>query len=69
MVTAMSNIVIGSWVRRDQGKWHRVESIVAGDAITRCGRRMTDPIAEVSEVMPLTRAIDQPQLCRAGCER
>lgn len=35
--------VIGGWVRRERLLlWHRVESIVAGDAITTCGRRMAD---------------------------
>jgi hypothetical protein len=60
---------VGQWVKRGR-KWHLVESIVAGDVITRCGRRMADgrPF-EVSDVMPLTRMIDQPQLCKAGCDR
>lgn len=62
---------IGDWVRR-RGKWHAVESVVAGDAFTRCGRRM-DRFAkrgelEVSPVQPLTRMIGQPQLCKAGCD-
>lgn len=64
---------IGSWVRRTGGKWHLVESIVAGDAITHCGRRMdrvtlTGGELAVSDVMPLTRLIGQPQLCRL-CDR
>lgn len=63
---------IGDWVRRRRvgAKWHVVESVIAGDAVTRCGRRMRDhsadhPIAplERTPVMPLTRMIDQPQLC------
>lgn len=34
---------IGQWVMRHRyGIGHLVESIVAGDAITRCGRRMSD---------------------------
>lgn len=65
---------IGNWIRREERgtKWHVVESIVAGDAITKCGRRMEPKTRahpytalEVSEVMPLTRMIDQAQLCRA----
>ncbi len=61
---------IGQWVRRKGGKWHIVESIVAGDAITKCGRRLRDEVElQVSDVMPLTRAIGQPQLCKAGCDR
>ena len=66
---------IGSWVKRNRsgGKWHLVESIITGDAITRCGRRMPEQAApwaggtgklDVSPVMPLTRMIGQPQLCR-----
>ena len=54
---------IGSWVRRKGGKYHIVESIVAGDAVTKCGRRLRDEVElQVSDVMPLTRAIGQPQL-------
>lgn len=34
---------IGTWVRRERRQfWHLVESLVANDAITRCGRRMPD---------------------------
>jgi hypothetical protein len=67
---------IGQWIRRDTGraKWHLVESIVADDAITRCGRRMeartrsVPPLGlEISDVMPLTRMPNQPQLCKSGC--
>lgn len=58
---------IGNWVRR-RGKWHLVESVIDGAAITRCGRRMEPKASrgalEVSEVEPLTRMIDQPQNCR-----
>ena len=72
-------IAIGNWVRRmdpravtpdrlDHGKWHRVESVVDGEPVTRCGRRMKgqtdDGILEVSEVEPLTRLIGQPQNCK-----
>lgn len=69
----MAELAIGTWVRRTGGKWHLVESVVAEDAVTRCGRRM-DRFAsggelQVSEVMLLTRAIGQPQLCRGGCQR
>lgn len=62
-------VVIGNWVRRHgRGKWHVVESVVAGDAITKCGRRMAPRPGgvglDVSEVEPLTRMIDQPQNCK-----
>lgn len=68
----MSEPQIGQWVRRSSGsgayaqsKWHLAESIVAGDVVTRCGRRMRDSLPfQVSAVMPLTRLIGQPQLCR-----
>lgn len=43
----MIELKIGTWVRREydtkqyaQTKAHRVESVVADAAITRCGRRM-----------------------------
>lgn len=65
---AMSAPQIGVWVKRTGTKWHLVDSVVAGDAVTRCGRRMRDPDLQVSEVMPLTRMIGQPQLCKAGCD-
>lgn len=37
----MSVVLIGDWVMRERrGVPHLVESLVAGDAVTRCGRRM-----------------------------
>jgi hypothetical protein len=66
-------VVIGNWVRRDVSgaKWHKVESVVAGAAITACGRRLEQNKAkgpkgalEVSEVEVLTRMIGQPQNCK-----
>jgi hypothetical protein len=70
---------IGNWISRvrlnadlvlvRRSKWHLVESIVAGDAITKCGRRMEPKTRsggyglDISEVEPLTRMIGQPQLC------
>lgn len=59
---------IGDWIRRPGQKWHRVESTISNAAITRCGRRM-EPLSswgrlEISSVEPLTRAINQPQLCK-----
>lgn len=62
---------IGSWIKRGR-KWHFVESVVDSGAITRCGRRMlrgTGYPFQISDVMPLTRMIGQPQLCKAGCDR
>lgn len=36
-------VLIGEWVTRQRrGVPHIVESVVAGDAITRCGRRLGD---------------------------
>ncbi len=65
-------IQIGSWVRRPGGKWHVVESVVSDRAVTRCGREMHRYSRwgelEVSSLMPLTRMIGQPQLCKAGCQ-
>jgi hypothetical protein len=62
---------IGDWVRRQGGKWHLVESTVAGDAITKCGRRMKLSLSDfesddlqVNAVEPLTRMIGQPQNCK-----
>lgn len=61
---------IGEWIRRRRpgSKWHVVESIVADDAVTKCGRRMDAMLRATgldhSTVMPLTRMIGQPQLCK-----
>ena len=61
-------MTIGQWVRRADGKWHLVESVVANDAVTHCGRRLRDRADlgafETSDNMPLTRMIGQPQLCK-----
>jgi hypothetical protein len=85
----MSDLQIGQWVKRKGAfrrhvdpdgterwtgpRWHLVESVVAEDAVTRCGKRMdrvtTKGELEVRSLMPLTRLIAQPQLCRAGCQR
>jgi hypothetical protein len=84
----MSGLAIGNWVKRkgvlrrhvdEDGnerwigpRWHLVESVVAEDAVIRCGKRMDRvnkrgvPL-EVRDDMPLTRMIGQPQLCHAGC--
>jgi hypothetical protein len=36
-------VIIGDWVQRERrGVPHLVESIVSGDVVTRCGRRMKD---------------------------
>ena len=58
------------WVRRPGKKWHLAESWVADDAITYCGRRLRDELGKLerSDVMPLTRMIGQPQLCRV-CDK
>ena len=59
-------MTIGQWVRRPGQKWHLVESVVADDAVTHCGRRLRDELGhlERSDVMTLTRMIGQPQLCK-----
>lgn len=34
---------IGTWVKREKRQhWHLIESLVANDAVTRCGRRLRD---------------------------
>lgn len=39
----MTAFAIGDWVMRVRyGVAHVIESTIAGDAVTRCGRRMTD---------------------------
>jgi hypothetical protein len=71
----MSDYAIGSWVRRRgrRSKWHVVESDVADRAVVRCGKQLRHVTPsggelQVSALMPLTRLIGQPQLCKAGCE-
>jgi len=71
-------LTIGDWVRRTDRatKWHLVDSVVDDEPVTRCGRRLRRRTedgqlmnsVEVSDVMPLTRMIGQPQLCRY-CDR
>lgn len=71
-------VQIGNWVRREtsdaddeESKWHAVESVVAGAAITRCGRRMEPEVdgkrLQAVPEKPLTRMPGQPHLCQAGC--
>ena len=65
-------MTIGEWVKRSDRatKWHLIDSVVDGEPFTRCGRRLRRRAGfEVSEVMPLTRMIGQPQLCKSGCDR
>lgn len=60
-------MTIGDWVRRKGLKWHLVESIIDGDAITKCGRRLEHSNSdryETSGDMPLTRMVGQPQDCK-----
>lgn len=67
----MSEITIGEWIRRS-GKWHKVESLINDEPVLRCGRVMARALhgvpLEVAETEPLTRAIGQPQDCKA-CAR
>lgn len=47
---------IGSWVRRQIGpgnrypRWHYVESIIEGAAITKCGRRLEPTVPSDGEL-------------------
>ena len=44
----MATLVIGYWARRTRpsgaylGYPHKIESVIAGDMITKCGKRMKD---------------------------
>jgi hypothetical protein len=50
---------------RTEAKWHLVESVIDGEPITKCGLRMAKPkTLEDSPVIPLSRMISQPQLCK-----
>ena len=45
--------VIGAWCMRSRYRVaHLVESVVAGDAITRCGRRMSDELTSGGSLSP-----------------
>ena len=58
----MSIFSIGSWIRRERGGMaHLVESIVAGDAITHCGRRFSDePTQSGGHLLP---TLDLSHVC------
>lgn len=63
-------MTIGQWVRSARSsKWHVVESVIADEPITRCGRRLRKDVRGgyallTADVMPLSRLIGQPQLCK-----
>lgn len=64
------DVYIGAWVRRSKHQpGHIVESVIAGDAVTRCGKRLNDakPL-EVHRgvVSRANRPLDWT-LCRGGC--
>lgn len=73
-------IRIGAWVRRERNgvalsKGHYVESVVADDAFTRCGRRMHDEprrggvlVVHDGAVSRASRPLDW-ELCQLGCDR
>ena len=56
---------IGDWIQRERrGKAHLVESIVAGDAVMRCGRRMRDePTQSGGRLVQDTRQSDVCKVC------
>lgn len=56
---------IGDWIQRERrGKAHKVESIVAGDIVTKCGRRMTDePTKSGGKLVQDTRQSDVCSVC------
>jgi hypothetical protein len=57
---------IGTWVRRERAAfWHFVESLVAQDAITRCGRRLRDEPNSRGELV----FSDAPGLRCKACSR
>ena len=64
----MADLFIGAWVRREGVTMgHLVESIIAGDAVTRCGRRMKDELTpkltvHTGSVSRASRPLDW-QLC------
>lgn len=54
-------ILIGHWVRRERrGLPHLVESIVSGDAITRCGRRLTNEPTQSGGALLPTLDVSHP---------
>ncbi len=59
---------IGTWVKREKRHyWHLVESLVANDAVTACGRRLTDEANSRGELV----YSDAPAIgweCK-GCQR
>ena len=76
-VERLAAVRIGAWVRRERGrrvsKGHYVDSVVAGDAVTRCGRRMRDGrtvsgvlVVHDGAVSRASRPLDW-DLCQGGC--
>ena len=46
---------IGDWVQREKrGVPHLIESIVSGDVVTRCGRRLSDELTKTGGRLEVT---------------
>lgn len=55
-------IHLDDWVAREhRGVSHLVESLVAGDVITRCGRRLRDEPTKSGGALVLWRMFDVPK--------
>jgi len=57
---------VGDWVQRERsGMPHLVESLVAGDVITRCGKRMTDEPTKSGGALVLATYGQRCRVCQA----
>lgn len=62
---------IGDWVQRERrGVPHYVESIVAGDVVTRCGKRMRDEPTKTGGKLTLSSpTFVSCKVCEDGIDR
>jgi hypothetical protein len=63
-------VQIGQWAMRSRYRiGHLVESIVAGDAITRCGRRLTDERTTGGDLEPAPFGTPKCRQCTSTREQ
>lgn len=61
----MNELHIGDFVKRNtpNTKWHDIESVVAGAAVTRCGRRLEPVIASGAELLTRVTTPEPEERC------
>jgi hypothetical protein len=69
-VTTLTDELIGQLVRRSgraSSVWHHLDSVVAGDAVTRCGKRMADRPTAAGELQVATERAALWELAAHRC--